>query len=321
MTAMPFISLSLSLLALSYEYAHFLEAPPFPAAAGHDPMKKTLRPRDTFVPDGVSGDASLVRTTHLGIGAHQDDLEFMAFHGIAECYYSNEKWFGGIICTDGTGSSHAGPYARIKPAELSEVRIREQRLAASAGRYSFVTQLGYASKDIILSQGSELAADLAALLGKMKLEVLYTHNPADKHETHVRVLVAVLEALREIPSIHHPTRLLGCEMWRGLDWLDDRDKVILDVGGYEHLAAALNGVFDSQIAGGKRYDLAIPGRRRANATFLDSHSGDTLSEAAFAMDLTPLIGAETSDLVDFTLKYVDRLREDIRFKLQHSLTR
>ncbi len=284
-----------------------------------NPNKKPLRLPDTFVPDEAPDDAAIARTTHLGVGAHQDDLEFMAFHGIAECYYSDEKWFGGIICTDGAGSSHSGPYAKIKPSELSRVRIQEQRLAASAGRYSFVTQLGYASKDIVRPLGSGLVADLAVLLGRMKLEVLYTHNPADKHETHVRVLVAVLQALREIPAIHHPARLLGCEMWRGLDWLDDR--VILDVGGHEHLAAALNGVFDSQIAGGKRYDLAIPGRRRANATLLDSHSGDTLAEATFAMDLTPLIGADTSDLVDFTMQFVDRFREDIRLKLQRSLTR
>ena len=36
--------------------------------------------------------------------------------------------------------------------------------------------------------------------------------------------------------------------------------------------AALIGVFDSQIAGGKRHDLAVLGRRRANATYNASHA-------------------------------------------------
>ena len=38
--------------------------------------------QDLFFPDQLSDDEALSRTTHLGIGAHQDDLEFMALHGI-----------------------------------------------------------------------------------------------------------------------------------------------------------------------------------------------------------------------------------------------
>lgn len=277
--------------------------------------------QDFFVPDGDVCDAAIERTTHLGVGAHQDDLEFMAFHGIAECFHSAEKWFEGIICTDGAGSARSGPYSDVSPLELSQIRRREQRVAAGVGRYSFVVQLGHSGKSILEPLASELVPQLTMLLGKMQPRVLYTHNPADKHETHIRVLVAVLQAIREIPDANRPKRLLGCEMWRGLDWLQDDDKVILDVSGPAHLAAALNGVFDSQIAGGKRYDLAIAGRRRANATFLDAHSVDALSGAAYAIDLTPLIGKDTSDLLDFTLHYVQRLREDVRETILRSLTR
>ena len=282
-------------------------------------MSNSSRIPDIFIPDGVAEDPAIARTTHLGIGSHQDDLEFMAFHGIAGCFYSSENWFGGITCTDGSGSSNAGPYAEVTPGELSCIRMQEQRTAALAGRYSFVAQLGHPSREITRPVGSPLVSDLVALLLRMKPSVIYTHNPADKHETHLRVLVAVLEALREAPPAHRPARLLGCEMWRGLDWMQDEDKVVQDLGGHGHLAAALNGLFDSQIGGGKRYDLAVAGRRRANATLLDSHSGDALTEAAFAMDLSPLIGAETSDLLDFTLAYVDRFREDIRTKLVRAL--
>ncbi|HEY1490925.1 MAG TPA: hypothetical protein VGF90_07785 [Verrucomicrobiae bacterium] len=35
-----------------------------------------------FVPGGKPVKAALKLITHLGIGAHQDEVEFMAFHGI-----------------------------------------------------------------------------------------------------------------------------------------------------------------------------------------------------------------------------------------------
>ena len=37
---------------------------------------------ETFVPDGSEPARALARTTHLGVGAHQDDLELMAVHGM-----------------------------------------------------------------------------------------------------------------------------------------------------------------------------------------------------------------------------------------------
>ncbi len=270
-------------------------------------MKKELRFPDIFIPDGEPVDAafSRTRTTHLGIGPHQDDLDFMALHGILQCFHSQQKWFGGIICTDGAGSVHSGPYADNSPSQLWKIRMQEQCVAATIGHYSFAAQLGFPSKELSHPHRRELIPELTALFGKMKPEVVYTHNPADKHETHLRVLVALLQALKEAPPTHRPKRLWGCEMWHGLDWLVDGDKVILDVGGHGHFAgaAALNGVFDSQIAGGKRYDLAVEGRRRANATLLDAYSGDTLTEASF------------------TLQYVNRLGNDIRHKLQCTLVR
>ena len=47
---------------------------------------------DIFIPDGKPRAEALARVTHLGIGAHQDDLEFMAFHGIAACFHSETEW-------------------------------------------------------------------------------------------------------------------------------------------------------------------------------------------------------------------------------------
>ena len=41
-------------------------------------MKLTKPAADIFVPDAKPIDEATARTTHLAIGAHQDDLEFMA---------------------------------------------------------------------------------------------------------------------------------------------------------------------------------------------------------------------------------------------------
>ncbi|MEO6788927.1 MAG: PIG-L family deacetylase, partial [Chthoniobacteraceae bacterium] len=64
-------------------------------------MKFHLPSADIFVPDGLPAADALARVTHLGIGAHQDDLEFMAFHGILQCFHSDTEWFGGVTCTNG----------------------------------------------------------------------------------------------------------------------------------------------------------------------------------------------------------------------------
>ncbi len=280
---------------------------------------KSIDAYDLFVPDRASQESALARTTHLGIGAHQDDLEFMAFPGIAACYYSRSDWFGGIICTDGAGSVHGGPYACLTPDELAARRNQEQRLAAQAGGYSFIAQLGYRSQDLCKPLNSGLVNDLTVFLTRMRPAVIYTHNPADKHATHIRVLIAVLAACQSLPADQRPVRLLGCEMWRGLEWLDDRDKVLLDAGQNRHLAPMLNGIFDSQISGGKRYDLAVIGRRVANATLLDPRVEDQFSEVSFAMDLTPLLSMRTSDVVDFAMGFIQRLRDDVRKKLESAL--
>ena len=63
--------------------------------------------RDTaqlFVPDGLPEGQALARTTHMGISAHQDDLEIMAVDGILQCFQRTDKWFTGVIVTNGSGS-------------------------------------------------------------------------------------------------------------------------------------------------------------------------------------------------------------------------
>jgi hypothetical protein len=103
--------------------------------------------------------------------------------------------------------------------------------------------------------------------------------------------------------------------------MNDDEKVLHNVSGHENLAAALNGIFDSQIAGGKRYDLAVMGRRRANATFFASHATDDATGLAFAMDLTPLVNDCTLDIIDWTLAHIERFAADVRARLGKRLGR
>ena len=276
---------------------------------------------ELFIPDGVEETAALSRVTHLGIGAHQDDLEFMAFHGILACYENDKEWFGGVTCTNGAGSARSGPYACFTDAQMREVRREEQRLAARIGRYGAMLQLDFSSEAVRDPKAVALRDDLIEVLRATRPRVVYTHNPADKHETHVAVCVAAIQAMRALPLDQRPELVHGCEVWRGLDWICDDEKVVQDLGSHDQLAAALNAAFDSQIAGGKRYDLGVLGRRRANATFLESHASDRAQSVAFAMDLTPLVRDESLDIAEYVDGFIARFREDVISKLQKHLGR
>ncbi len=278
-------------------------------------MKLMNSTAEVAVPDGASKPEALIRTTHLGIGAHQDDLEFMALHGILTCFQQADKWFGGVVCTNGAGSARTGPYADCTNDEMIAVRRAEQNAAAMVGRYGSMIQLDYPSGEVKDPANPGLRQDLKTILETTQPDVVYTHNPADKHETHIGVLAATLSALRALPPEMRPARVLGCEVWRDLDWMPDDAKVALDVSGHENLASALNGVFDSQIAGGKRYDLAVMGRRRANATFFESHGVDASDQLWYAMDLTPLVNDEALDPAAYVQGLIDRFAQDVRNKL------
>jgi LmbE family N-acetylglucosaminyl deacetylase len=278
-------------------------------------MKLHQATAEIFVPDGRPVAEALKRVTHLGIGAHQDDLEFMAFHGILECFASETKWFGGVTCTNGSGSARTGAYEKFTDAQMMAVRRTEQSSAAIVGQYGVMIQLDHPSSTVKSATDPSLKNDLKEILAATRPEVVYTHNPADKHDTHIGVIIAALSAMRELPRDLRPKQVIGCEVWRNLDWLPDSEKVLMNVSGRDNLAAALNGVFDSQIAGGKRYDLATLGRRAANATFFESHATDVANQLIFGMDLTPLVMDETKDIVEFVCGFIDRFNADVKTKL------
>lgn len=274
---------------------------------------------EIFVPDGRSGAKALSRITHLGIGAHADDLEFMAFHGIAKCFGSRTKWFGGVTCADGAGSARAGKFKKFSDAQMKAIRRAEQNAAARIGKYGAMIQLDFSSARIKNANDDGLKTDLKRIISAARPKIIYTHNPADKHETHVAVGVAVIAALRELPRALRPKKMLGCEVWRDLDWLPDEKKVVMDVSGHSALARKLNGVFKSQLAGGKRYDLAVMGRRAANATFFDAHKTDAATQIIFGMDLTPLIQDDARDVKKLVGELIEEFRADAMAKLKRFL--
>jgi LmbE family N-acetylglucosaminyl deacetylase len=270
---------------------------------------------DLFIPYGLGPEAALALTTHLCISAHQDDIEIMAYHGIAECFGRKDRWFTGVVVTNGAGSPRTGIYGQYTDEEMQRVRLIEQRKAAFVGDYAAQAQLGFSSAEVKNAANPAVVEDLQQILRATRPEVVYLHNPADKHDTHVAVMLRSLAALRAVRGETRPKKVYGCEVWRDLDWLLDEDKQALPVSARSNIAAALVGVFDSQVSGGKRYDLATAGRRLAHATYFASHGTDQESALSFAMDLTPLIDDPSRDIAGYVLGLVDRFRADVARRL------
>ena len=278
-------------------------------------MKFHLDTAEIYVPDGEPAEQALARTTHLCLAAHQDDIEIMAAGPIVECFQQKDKWFTGVVVTDGRGSPRDGLYGAYNDEEMRLVRFKEQRKAAIVGEYAAQIMLDIPSKVIKDAARHEPVDDILAILRATKPHIVYTHNLADKHDTHVGVALRVIQALRELDPAERPDRVIGCEVWRALDWMADSDKVIMDVTSHENLQFALLGVFDSQIAGGKRYDLASMGRRRANATYFESHGVDETLGMSYGIDMTPLMYDPTLTPVDFVLNLIERFEREVKTRI------
>ncbi len=278
-------------------------------------MRLNLETAEVFVPDGLRAEEALARTTHMAIGAHQDDIEVIALDGILRCFQRDDRWFCGVVLTNGSGSPRDDLYRDYTDEAMRAVRRAEQRKASVVGEYAAQVQLDYPSSAVKDGSNKAPVEDLRVVLRAAKPEVVYTHNLFDKHDTHVGVALKVIEAIRSLPAGDRPQRLYGCEVWRDLDWTVDADKVTFDTSAHQNLQAALLGVFDSQICGGKRYDLAAMGRRRANATFFASHSVDVATGMIFAMDLTPLIADPDRDIQAYMHGYNERFVQEVTARL------
>lgn len=246
--------------------------------------------------------------THLAVGAHQDDLEVMAGHGILECLENSENHFVGVTCTNGAGSARAGDFAGTTDEEMIQIRHAEQEASAKVGEYLAIHQLGFSSSDIKSQKNAELVDQLVGLIEKAKPKIIYTHNPMDKHKTHVAVTFHLIEALRQ--SNYKPSQLIGCEVWRGLDWLSDESKVVLPISDPSKIKKLI-ALHKSQVAGGKAYDEATVGRMLANATFFESHSVDQNQYQWFGVDLMPLIDNKNLTLREFSEQHIGDFKNEV----------
>lgn len=282
-------------------------------------MKLSQSTSEIYVPDAVATEAALARTTHMAVAAHQDDIEIMALDGILPCFGQAEQWFLGVIVTDGAGSPRDGLYAKYTDLEMRTIRRVEQKKAAFVGEYGAAAFLDHPSSGVKNPAAIGPKEDLLALLRAARPRFVYTHNLADKHDTHVAVALRTIAAIRELAPQDRPDKLYGCEVWRDLDWMVDTDKTVFNLDGHENIAAALLGVFDSQIAGGKRYDLATFGRRRAHATYHQSHGVDAAQMINFGMDLTPLVQDVSLNIAAFVEERIARFSADVSARIGKSL--
>ena len=272
---------------------------------------------EIYVPNGGDAEAALKKTTHMAISAHEDDIEIMAIDGIVKTFMKPDASFTAVVATDGAGSARDGRYADYTDEQMKAVRVVEQKKAAMVGDYGALVMLQYSSAEMKNKDDKNYEKDLMKVLDAARPDVIYTHNLADKHDSHIATVIKTIKALREMKG-YKPQHIYGCEVWRGLDWLLDEDKTAFDVSGFDSLANAVLGVFDSQIAGGKRYDLATDGRRRANATYYASHAVDNAEKLSFALELTPLLD-KNIDIADFICTYIDRFKNDVKAKLAKNL--
>ncbi|OGS47027.1 MAG: GlcNAc-PI de-N-acetylase [Elusimicrobia bacterium RIFOXYD2_FULL_34_15] len=271
---------------------------------------------EIFVPDNKPINQAISRTTHMAIAAHPDDLEIMAYDGILKCYNNKNKWFCGVVVTNGSGSPRGGTYSNYSNEKICEIRKTEQKKAAVIGKYGSVILLDYASSEVKNSKNKNPEKDMLELLKLTKPEVVYIHNLADKHDTHIAVALRTIQAIRELPDNLKPKYVYGCEVWRDLDWLSDEDKIIFDVSANEKLAKRLLSVFHSQTCGGKRYDLATIARRKTNATFISFNKIDNATSFIYAMDLTPLIKNKHLNIKKYMLKYINKFSLEVSGKIE-----
>src|SRR5271157_4587571 len=161
-------------------------------------MRFHLDTSEIFIPDNKPIEEALARTTHLCISAHQDDIEIMAAKPILECFQQSDKWFTGVVVTDGRGSPRDGLYKDYTDEEMRLVRFKEQRKAAIVGEYAAQVMLDYPSKVVKDASKKGPVDDLVALLNTTSPDHVYTHNLVDKHDAYVSVALRVVLAIRRL---------------------------------------------------------------------------------------------------------------------------
>lgn len=262
-----------------------------------------------YIPDGREEKEAFAGIRRLCVSAHQDDIELMSLGVIGE---SPAGSFAGAVVTNGASSPRTGRFAGVTDEEMVILRAEEQKRVAEAAGYGALALLGYTSSDVKKDAREAAERDIADMILACAPEEIYTHNPFDRHPTHVAVFCRVLGAIRSLPPERRPKKFWGCEVWRSLDWLPESVRTVVDSEKGTALAATLLPMFESQVEGGKRYDEAYIGRQHANATFSESHSTDEFVCASNMLDMTLLITNDRLDPTDFAYDIIDLFRRETK---------
>ncbi len=282
-------------------------------------MKFNKKSAEFFVYDNVPIEEAVKRTTHMAFSAHHDDIEIMAYDGIQKCFGKTDEWFMAVVLTNGAGSPRNGIYENYSAEEMIRLRKFEQKKAAFVGEYGALVMLDYESSEVKAPSNREAVEDIKELIRNARPKIIYTHNLADKHSTHVAVALRVIRAIRELPADLRPEKIYGCEVWGKLDWLKDDEKILFNVSERPNIASALLSVFDSQICGGKRYDQAVFGNRQSNATFMSYDTVDAYSSVIYGMDLTELIRDVNLDIKQYIKGYIERFCTDVTERIDNMI--
>lgn len=237
------------------------------------------------------------------VGAHPDDIEIMALPEIAGGLAGRCRLHA-VVCCDGAPADG-------DPAVV-ETRRAEALAAAEVGGFR-ITMLARPSAAVRGAGGRELADELRALLAADEPEAVLTHAPTDRHPTHVAVCAAVVRALCGLSPERRPARVLGCEVWGGLDWLGT-DAVARDVSELRDLSDRLLAFHESQL-GARRYDRGAWGRAVANAVFDDPQGDHDAAARVLAMDLTPAIREGGPGLGTLATEAIERHRARVEAAL------
>lgn len=271
-----------------------------------------MRNGTLYFPSGK--EVSLADTTDLCIAAHPDDMELMAYPAIYDCGRARDKAFTGVVLTDGAGSVVGDAIRNSSAAEIIEIRKAEQLKAAEIGGYHAQYLLGFSSAQL-RSLRPDIIQTLVEIIEACRPRTLYIHNFADKHDTHVAAALAALAALRALPMEVRPEKVYAMEVWRSLDWLGDDRKTVFDQYGDPQLERALLTVFRSQIAGSKRYDDGVIGRRAANAVFLSGYQKDSAAGACYGMDMTDFVFSGRP-VAEFISEAIDEFKSDVANRIE-----
>jgi LmbE family N-acetylglucosaminyl deacetylase len=239
-----------------------------------------------FIPDKVSLKEAHKRSKYLAIVAHADDIEIIAPKSAIE----RSGGFFGIVVADNKGGPLRPECKKLSRDKIQEIREKEQQKAARLGKYSGVTFLRIASRDIRNPLKREEVANLIfTQIKNMALKNVYTHSIFDNHPTHRAVSQCVISALRKLPLAKRPKAVYGMEVWGSLEWLPEKYRVAFDVSSSINLIKELLAVYKSQSYEGHRYDRAVIGRLKANAIFSKTHVFSKSTALIYGMDLSRLI--------------------------------